>query len=128
MLFRSNDIEFFSPLGKLFEMAKDKVCHVAKPRKIRDYMHLTGVPNAAEIWEKIKDESTVNAGMFAGPAPLILEAVKYIAENLKHFSDYGADQLLLNVLIYYVKIPNRRVGAEWNFDWRQIAILHKITG
>jgi len=129
-----SDMEFFKSLNPLFEMARNKLCYV---KEVTLWKHIYRVldqpfPNISSIWETIKNEKVINAGVIVGPSQIIFELVKFISENFHFDASFGADQLLLNAVVYYYKsFPSKEVDSEWNFDERngvssEIAILHKI--
>ena len=135
------DIQFFKPIQPLFDMAQDKICYVAELKTNIMWKKLIAMPNADKYWEEIKNKPIINAGMFVGPAKLIYDATKFIADNLKYNNDWGYDQILFNVFIYCFGVPSQKVDSKWNYlyknyltvgkvfdlDDNEIAILHKAS-
>ena len=119
MIIDGNDMEFFKPIRPLFDMAKEKVCYVTETLVNGAWAQYAGPPDSKEVWNYIKNKLIANAGMYVGPAKLIFEIQKHIAENLVYNSYFGADQLSFNAMIYYYKIPSQEVDKKWNFIYQR---------
>jgi len=133
------DTEFFQPIQPLFNYAKEKICYVEEWVANRAWFKPSGIPNIEEWWNKIASRAIINSGMLIGPSKLILEAYKFIAEQLKYKNSWGYDQLLLNVYLYCFDVPKISVERKWNhgqkgyriegkvfdLEGEEIAILHK---
>jgi hypothetical protein len=137
------DVEFLKPIFPLFEMSEEKLCYV---KEITEWSCLHRIfneitpesvwkyPDIHNIWESLKTERVINGGMFVGPAKIVFEVIKYIAESLPIDNAFGADQFVLNFLIYYYKtFPSQEIGNEWNYDARntsrpkhEVSIYHRI--
>ena len=146
-----NDIEYFMSIQPLLDIAKDIFCYVIETpaHLVRNWIRFSGFPDADIVWKSMKDKPMINAGMIAGPSDKIFEVLKFMTEQMKSNSKdngFGADQLLLNALIYYYNFPSLSVGYEWNYvlltnhrrqvapisgrvfakeDGREIAIIHR---
>ena len=114
MIIDGNDLSFFKPVRFLFDISKERVCYVTENEVNENCTHYVGPPDAEEVWKCMK-KLIANSGMYVGPAKLIFEMQKHIAENLRYKSDFGADQVLFNALIYYYRIPSIEVDRRWNF-------------
>lgn len=136
MIIDGSDVEFYSSIQPLFDMASREVCYVTEDKPNKAWVRYTGTPDADKVWEVIKYKLIINSGMYVGPSNMIFQIVKYIVGNLEYGSYWGIDQLSFNAMIYYYGIPSREVDKRWNYDARgkkiddkllmEISILHRI--
>lgn len=120
ILMTDADLEFFKPIASLFEMAKEKLCYVQEPKMLGDNSGFNysefDFPEKDKIWSLIKNEPMINVGVLVGPAKIIYDVLGWITQYLVVDHHWGADQLLINALIYYYKtFPTQAVPLEWNF-------------
>lgn len=148
MVTDGNDIEYFKSILPLFELAKDIFSYVIETPEhlLKSWIRFKEYPDADKIWEVIKYKSMINAGMLIGPSKNIMEVLEFITNSTKYNSKFGADQMLLNAMVYYYNYPSQAIGYEWNYvlltghrrmvtpikgkvyaseDNREIAILHR---
>jgi hypothetical protein len=121
-----NDVEFLGPIEPLLKMGEQKLCYATETRLNREWVHAEGITNAEAIWDAMKDQPIINAGMFVAPAKQMRKILEYITGVLKENSILGYDQLGLNAMVYYHKTPSQNVGNRWNYDAREITVLHRI--
>jgi hypothetical protein len=126
MVVDGNDVEFLAPIEPLLKMGEEKLCYNTENRTNASWIPLEGFPEADAIWDTIKDQLIVNAGMFVAPAAQMRDTLQFMTLFLKGTNGFGADQLALNSLVYYHRTPSENVGRRWNCDAREIAILHRI--
>lgn len=137
LIIDGNDIEFCKPIQPLFDLATEKVCYVTENRVNGTWVKYTGPPDVGVVWDEIKNKLIINAGVYVGPSKLIFTIQEHIAKNLEYNSNFGADQLLLNAMIYYYGIPSKEIDKIWNYDARpigavdprslmEVAIIHRI--
>jgi len=121
------DVEFFKPIQPLFDAAQEKIRYVLEWGFNRQaWKPIDTIPNAEEYWNKIKDKRAANVGMFVGPAKLVYETIKFIAENLKYKSIWSYDQRLFNIVIYCSDIPTEPISEGWNFTRKGYLIIGRI--
>lgn len=114
------DVLFQLPLQPLFDLAAEKICYVKENLTFIHWIMFkwTSIVDK-KVWDVLGNEKIINAGMFIGPSKMIFETTKFITEGLAYASHFGAEQVLLNALIYYYKtFPSQEVDNTWNYDGR----------
>jgi hypothetical protein len=116
MITDGDDIEFYKPIQPLLDMAKTELCVVKEPRLNRAYSiwkPKTKLP--LDYWRAIENERTINAGVFAGPAPAVKALLEFMVENMERYSsDFGSEQLSLNIWHYVLGNSVKDAGYAWN--------------
>lgn len=120
------DTEFFKPIQPLFDMSQEKIRYVKEWVALRAWFKPEGLPNIDEVWRKIEPRPIINSGMIIGPAKLIYQTTKFIAENLKYRNSWGYDQMLLNIYLYCFDIPSESIEEKWNYIQKGYLIVGKV--
>jgi hypothetical protein len=111
-----NDIEFLQPIQPLLDMAKNQLCATCEPllnSVYEDWKPVSKFP--AEYWSSVKDQPLINAGVIAGKSTDMEPLLKFMLENMRLYSsEFGSEQLSLNVWHYHYKHFIKDVGCKWN--------------
>lgn len=116
-----NDIEFRADFESLLEQIKDSLI-VTQELPCNNFVTYWKTYHTlpTEFREAIANKRIINAGMFLGPAKLMYQVIKEIANLEEYDTRFGMDQLMLNVLCYYYGVPFDVVGREWNTFPREV--------
>jgi len=120
------DTEFFKPIQPLFDMAQEKIRYVKEWAALRAWFKPEGLPNIDDIWRRIESRPIINGGMIVGPAKLIYQTTKFIAENLKYKNSWGYDQMLLDIYLYCFDVPSESIDEKWNYILKGYLIVGKV--
>jgi hypothetical protein len=117
MVTDGDDIEYFNSIIPLFKISKSRFsCCIETPEHlVKGWIRFKEYPDADKVWEVIQDKPMINAGVLVGPSKEIFKVLEFITEQTKYNSKFGADQMLLNALVYYYKFPTQLLGYEWNY-------------